>query len=561
MGKYTVGLHYDTHAVRALVVSVTSGREMGTSAWTYAHGKGGVIESDDPNLARQHPADYITGTATTIKRALAAAKRRVKAFTPKDVIGIGVAAAASTPLPVDGSGVPLALQSRFAKDLAAMAWVWNDHTAAAEADEITAYTKKHRPYYLDKCGGTYSSESFFSKILHCLRTSPKVFNTAHRWVEMADWIPAMLTGTEASGQLAIGICAAGHKAMYSRDWGGYPDVRFLVGLDPALGELRKRLPEKAYSVDHAAGGLTRDWAKRTGLPAGTPVAVGAIDSHLGAVGAGVRPGRMVKHIAVGTCDLMVIPDDMQVSNIPWMRGLVKDSILPGYIGMEGGQAAVGDLFDWFAGQIPSTSPQVSSQQILAAEAAKIKPGASGLLALDWHNGNRSILCDSQLTGLVLGQTFSTTPGQVYRALMEATAFGALTIVNRLEDHNVKINEIVSCGPIAQKNALLMQIYADVTGRAMKISRSAQTCALGAAIAAAVVAGKERDGHKSFQDAQKAMAGLKAKAFKPDSEAHSIYRRLYLLYRMLHDAFGTMSWRGNLHGVMKELIAIRRQVTG
>lgn len=561
MAKYTIGLHYDTHAVRALVVSVANGREVGTSAWTYSRGKDGVIVSDDPHLARQHPADYIKGTETAIKRALAAAKRQVKTFTPKDVIGIGVAAAASTPLPIDRDGKALALQARFAKEPAAMAWVWKDHTAVAEAEEITNYTKKHRPRYLDKCGGTYSSESFFSKLLRCLRATPKVFHSAYTWVENADWIPAMLTGTGGAGQLTIGICAAGHKAMYSRDWGGYPDVRFLSGLDPALGELRKRLPERAYSVDHVAGGLTKDWARRTGLPADTPVAVGAIDSHLGAVGAGVKPGRMIKHIAAGACDLMTIPNGTQALDIPWTCGLVKDSILPGYIGLEAGQAAIGDLFDWFAGHMPGGSSNAGSHQALTAEAGKTAPGASGLLALDWHNGNRSILCDPQLTGLVLGQTLNTTPGQVFRTLMEATAFGALTIVNRLEDHHVNVDEIVCCGPIAQKNPLLMQIYADVTGRAIKISRSAQTCALGAAIAAAVAAGEQRHGYPNFQSAQEAMTGQKTKVFKPDTQAHNIYRKLYLLYRMLHDAFGTTSWHGNLHNVMKELIAIRRQATG
>jgi len=238
MAKYTIGLHYDTHAVRALVVNVANGREVATSAWTYSHGREGVIVRDDPDLARQHPADYVRGAGTTIKRALAAARRRVKAFSPKDVIGIGVAAEASTPLPVDGNGRPLAMQPRFAKEHAAMAWLREDRTAAAEAVEITTRAKKQRPHYLDKCGGTYSSESFFSKILHCLRATPKVFHAAHTWLELADWIPAMLTGTESPQELTIGICAAGHKAMYSRDWGGYPDIRFLSMLDPAMGELR-----------------------------------------------------------------------------------------------------------------------------------------------------------------------------------------------------------------------------------------------------------------------------------------------------------------------------------
>src|SRR5262245_51357258 len=280
--QYSLGLDFGTNSVRALIVDVHNGREVGEGLWPYAHGRQGVILSRDPNLARQHPADYVRGAEAAIRQALGRAKRNVRGFRPELVVGLGVDTTGSTPLPVDANGKPLAFDKRFAKNPDAMAWLWKDHTGVAEAAEITALAREIRPQYVARCGGTYSSEWFFSKILRCRRSSPSVFAAAHRWVEIADWVPAMLTGTEAADQLAIGICAAGHKAMFHEDWGGYPDAEFLARLDPGLGELRARLPVQASAVDRAAGGLTLDWAERTGLPAGLPVAVGALDAHLGA---------------------------------------------------------------------------------------------------------------------------------------------------------------------------------------------------------------------------------------------------------------------------------------
>ena len=556
MARYTVGLDYGTNSVRSLIVNAANGREIATAVWNYAHGTEGVILSNDPNLARQHPADYVRGAELTIGRALSAARRRVKGFRPEQVIGIGVDTTGSTPLPVDRNGEPLAFRKAFAREPAAMAWLWKDHTGVAEAEEITRLAAKMRPRYLAKCGGTYSSEWFFSKILHCLRTSPKVFRAAHTWVEIADWIPAVLTGTTAPEQLTVGVCAAGHKAMYNDDWGGYPDGRFLAGLDPALGALRERLRPRACTIDRAVGGLTAEWAKRTGLPAGIPVAVGAFDAHLGAVGAGIAPGTLVKIIGTSTCDMMVAPSSKPLPDIPGLCGIVNGSILPKAFGMEAGQSAVGDIFNWFVNYIRPGGAAAGSHESLTAAAAKLRPGASGLLALDWNNGNRTILVDQRLTGLLLGQTLYTTPGEIYRALIEATAFGALTIINRFEEYGQRVRQIVNCGGIAEKNPLVMQIYADVTGRPMKVSRSAQTCALGAAIAGAVVARKGAGGHNTVQAAQRAMTGLKAWVFRPAAAAHKTYRELYKLYRQVHDAFGTTRWSGNCHNVMKELLDIR-----
>jgi L-ribulokinase len=287
------------------------------------------------------------------------------------------------------------------------------------------------------------------------------------------------------------------------------------------------------------------------LRAGIPVAVGAFDAHLGAVGCGIQPGTLVKIIGTSTCDIAISPNTKHLAEVPGLCGIVNGSVLPGFFGLEAGQSAVGDIFNWFVNYVQPRGEKFS-HRILDAEAARLKPGESGLLALDWNNGNRTILVDQRLTGLLVGQTLYTTPAEIYRALIEATAFGALTIINRFEEYGVNISQVVNCGGIAEKSALTMQIYADVTGRPMKVSRSAQTCALGSAAAAAVVAGA----HKNFAAAQKAMTGLKPKFFKPNPKAHAVYRELYTLYKTLHDAFGTRGWNGNLFGVMKKLIEIR-----
>jgi L-ribulokinase len=342
--------------------------------------------------------------------------------------------------------------------------------------------------------------------------------------------------------------------MWNTKWGGYPDAPFLARLDPKLGKLRARLTPRVQAIDRAVGGLTAAWAKKTGLRAGIPVAVGAFDAHLGAVGSGITPGTLVKIIGTSTCDIAVWSNPKRLADVPGLCGIVDGSVLPGYFGLEAGQSAVGDIFNWWVNYIQPGGKTPLSHRELDAAALRLKPGESGLLALDWNNGNRTILVDQRLTGLLMGQTLYTTPVEIYRALIEATAFGALTIINRFEEYGVKIRQVVNCGGIAEKSAITMQIYADVTGRPMKISRSAQTCALGSAIAAAVVAGA----HKNYAAAQKAMTGLKPRVFKPDPRAHAVYKELYALYRQLHDAFGTKAWSGNLHGVMKRLIEIRDQ---
>ncbi|MEO7191363.1 MAG: ribulokinase [Vicinamibacterales bacterium] len=551
---YTIGLDYGTNSVRALIVDTASGAEVASAVWTYAHGTDGVILSRDPHLARQHPGDYLEGAEMVITRALAGAKTSIPHFSPNQVAGVGVDTTGSTPLPVDRDGRPLAFGAAFGRNPAAMAWLWKDHTGIAEAAEITALARKMRPQYLAKCGGIYSSEWYWSKILHCLRVAPVVFNAAHSWVELADFVPAALTGTLHPERFVAGVCGAGHKAMWNAKWGGYPDAAFLSRLHPKLATLRARLTPRVFPIDRAVGGLTQDWARKTGLLPGIPVAVGAFDAHLGAVGSGITAGTLVKIIGTSTCDIVVAPNSKVLGDVPGLCGIVDGSVLPGYFGLEAGQSAVGDIFNWFVNYLQPLGA-AGTHDALTVGARAIRAGESGLLALDWNNGNRTILVDQQLTGLLVGQTLYTTPAEIYRALIEATAFGALTIIKRFEEYGVKIRQVVNCGGIAEKNPLVMQIYADVTGRPMKVSRSAQTCALGSAVAAAVVAGV----HKDYATAQRRMTGLKPKVFTPNAAAHATYKELYVLYRQLHDAFGTKPGGGDMYGVMKKLIAIRSRV--
>jgi len=303
--------------------------------------------------------------------------------------------------------------------------------------------------------------------------------------------------------------------------------------------------------------LTADVADKVGLAAGIPVAVGAFDAHMGAVGAGIKPGTLVKIIGTSTCDMMVAPSDQALADVPGLCGIVPGSILPGMYGLEAGQSAVGDIFNWFVAQLAPKKYTATkdTHSALTQEAEKLKPGESGLLALDWNNGNRTILVDPLLTGLLVGQTLHTTAPEIYRALVEATAFGALTIIKRFEEYGVAVSEVANCGGIAEKNPFVMQIYADVCNRPMKVSRSAQTCALGAAIFGAVVGGA----YKSTEDAQRRMTGVKPKSYRPNKAAAAVYAELYELYRTLHDSFGTATGQGNLSRVMKQLIAIRDRV--
>lgn len=557
MPTYTLGLDYGTSSMRGLLVNTADGREVAAAEFTYKYGTEGVLtDAGDVLLARQHPQDYLDGTVVVAQDLLAAAKS-IPGFEAKQVVGLGVDTTGSSPLPVNAEGVPLALTPNFADTLGAMVYLWKDHAAHAEAAEITALAAELRPDYLLKCGGVYSAEWFWAKILHCRRADPDIFDAAYTWVEHADWMPAVLTGTGPDA-MKRGICAAGHKGLFHPDWGGYPDEEFLARLDPKLAALRQTLPNKAFAVGVAAGPLSAEWAAKTGLPAGIPVSVGAIDAHLGAVGCGIAPGTLVKNIGTSTCDMMIAPLDAPLPNIsmpdiPGLCGIVPESILPGFYGLEAGQSAVGDIFNWFAGTI---QPAGMDHAALTEAATKSAPGASGLLALDWHNGNRTVLVDHRLSGALLGMTLHTTPGEMYRAWIEATAFGARVIAERLEKYGQAVEQIVACGGVPVKSPLVMQIYADVLGYPIAVSRSSQTAALGAAITGAVAAGT----HSTFREAMDAMTAVQPQAFAPDPQSRAIYNRLYAQYKLIHDAFGLCETHTDLSGVMKELLLIRDNVS-
>jgi len=554
---YSLGVDFGTSSVRALIVDTSTGQEVGTAVSLYPSGKSGMLlDSNQPDLARQHPQDYLDGLVSCVKGAIQDAQNNDVGFSPANIVGIGVDTTGSTPIPMDAGGVPLAFDPRFENRLAAMAWLWKDHTSFEEAAQITAEAADKRPHYLAKCGNVYSSEWFWAKIWHCLKEDPEVFQAAYTWVEHADWIPGLLTGTESPDKLRRCICAAGHKALFHHGWGGYPDVDFLTSLEPALARIRASLPNRAFSIGDLAGELTDEWSNKLGLPAGINVAMGAFDAHFGGVGSGIQKGTLVKILGTTTCDIMTAPLSTELPDIPGLCGIVPESVLPGAYGMEAGQSGVGDIFNWF---VEVVRPDKLDHVALTAEAEKLLPGQSGLLAIDWHSGNRTILVDPRLSGLILGLNTHSNPAQIYRALIEATAFGARTIVERFEAYGIKVDRVVNCGGIAAKNQMLLQIYADVLNRPMFLSRSTQTCALGSAMAGAVAAGRKAGGHDTFDEAISAMTGVLDEAFYPVPENVAVYDTLFGLYSQLHDAFGIAGSTSDLSRVMKTLLDVRDQV--
>ena len=547
---FTLGVDFGTNSVRALVVRCLDGAEYGSRVVDYPSGAQGVLlDAKDGLLARQRPADYLFGLEESIKGALAEAGRKPN-FDRSKVFGIGVDSTGSSPIPVDDKNQPLASSAKWKDDLNAQCWLWKDHTSWREGAKITELSAKLRPRYIAKCGGVYSSEWFWAKLWRCLNVAPETFGAAFSWVELADWIPSILAGVVDPRLVKRGVCAAGHKALYSDDWGGLPEKEFLGALDPRLAELRDRLYQKAYDATEPAGSLCSEWATKLGLTPGIAIAIGEFDVHYGAIGCGVREGALVKVIGTSTCDCAVVSAEKPIADIPGICGIVKGAILPGFFGIEAGQSAVGDIFKWWVEVVLGGDAALHAE--LTAEAAKQRPGQSGLLGLDWNNGNRTILVDQRLTGLLLGQDLYTTRADIYRALIEATAFGARAIIERLRQYGVPTDQVVCTGGIAEKNPLLMQIYADVTGCVMQVAGSSQTCALGSAIAAAVLAGA----HPDFAIAEAAMTSLKPEAFEPIAENQVIYDQLYALYRALHDSFGGLSKSADLSQVMKTLLDIK-----
>ncbi|MFL3050673.1 MAG: ribulokinase [Candidatus Neomarinimicrobiota bacterium] len=557
MKKYAIGLDYGTNSCRALIVDLSDGFEVASSLFNYPSGEAGVlVHEKDPNLARQNPKDYIDGVISTITDSIGKAREKDPSFDPNSVVGIGVDTTGSSPIPVNEEGTPMSFLPEFSENLNAMCWLWKDHTSFSEAKQITKLARDVRPEYLVKIGGVYSSEWYWSKVLHCKNIDPKLFDSISSFVELCDYIPSVLTGQTKPKNIKRSICAAGHKAMYNKDWGGLPDPEFLSMLDPALCKIRENYSEEAFSSEQSAGVLSEEWANRLGLKPGISVAVGAFDAHMGAVGAGVKEGTLVKILGTSTCDIMVQNNQKTLHDIPGVCGIVNGSVMDNHFGIEAGQSAVGDIFLWFVNNLtPEKYGKTLDEKFESLEKKSIglKPGETGLLALDWNNGNRTILVDVRLSGLLLGQTLHTTPHEIFRSLVESTAFGALTIINRIEDYGVKVDDVVNCGGLAVKSPMLMQIYADVIGRPMRISRSDQTPALGASIFGAISAGQ----FNNASSAQSVLTAIK-RTYEPDSKNHEIYQKIYTLYSKAHDAFGTRDWSGNMHNIMKDLLEIRDQ---
>ncbi len=536
--------------MRAAIVDVKNGSEVASAVYNYEFGvDGNLLDPADARLVRQNPEDYIRGLEISVRTALEKARENIEGFDASGIKGIGIDTTGTTVMPIFRDGTALASTEEFRENPAAYIWLWKDHTATAEAEEITEKARDGYQEYLEMVGGIYSSEWYWSKVLHALRTSPKVFDAAYTWAEVADWIPFIITGKKDASEMLRSVCAAAHKALYSPEWGGYPERAFIERLDKKLVKVLDTLKkENVRDASSAAGMLSDEWTRRLNLPRPVVVAMAAFDAHYGGLGAGIKPGVLVKTIGTSTCDLAVLEKKGKKPRIPGMAGICHDTIIPGYYGIEAGQSAVGDIFNWFVKYI---RPEGKGHKDLREEASLLRPGESGLVALDWHNGNRTILVDQRLTGLIAGLTLQSRPCEIYRALIEATAYGARVIHEQMESHGLKIEKIVVCGGIPKKDRMMMQIYADVFKKEVYISQNAETCALGGAIVAAYLSGE----YPSIEEAMENMTHLSGEVYVPDAEASKVYDRLYGIYRKLHDAFGCRQ-ESDMSGVMKDLLDIK-----
>ncbi|MDD5673216.1 MAG: ribulokinase [Chitinivibrionales bacterium] len=535
--NYCIGLDFGTDSVRAVIVDARNGREVASAVDRYRRWAAGSFCNSAKNRFRQHPLDYIE----SLERACKSALKRAPRGSAQKVRAVGVDATGSTPVAVDKNGTPLALLPRFKNNPNAMFILWKDHCAIAEAAEITALAHSGRqPDYTKYCGGIYSSEWFWSKILHVLRNDRAVEKAAFSWVEQGDWISALLTGNTNPSTFFRSRCAAGHKALWHEEFGGLPSESFLGKLDARLGGLRDRLYEKTFTMDCAAGALSAEWAKRLGLGENVVVNVGAIDAHVGAVGANIRPYMLCKVMGTSTCDMLVAPlREMQGKFIRGICGQVDGSIIPGMLGMEAGQSAFGDLYAWFKDlllwpeQFRGNKTGKARQMALADDiipqlskaASLLAPGESGIAALDWHNGRRTPDANQALKGAMVGLTLGSDAPRIFRALVEATAFGSKKIVERFIAEGVPIRGVIALGGISKKAPFVMQIVADVLGMPIRVLKSEQACALGAAMCAATAAGI----YPTLPQAQQAMDNGFEKEYKPIPMHVRRYAEIYKSY--------------------------------
>ena len=539
--KYVIGMDFGTDSVRSVIVDILSGEEISSQISYFRRWAEGKYCSPDKNQFRQHPLDHIKSLEESVVGAL----KKASPDTADNIIGIGVDTTGSTPAPIDKDGTVLALKEGFTDNPNAMFILWKDHTAVEEAELINKVARSWGGEdYTKYEGGVYSSEWFWSKILHILIEDNKVREAAFSWVEHADWIPAVITGNMDPLKLKRSRCAAGHKAMWHASWGGLPPEEFLSKVSPLLSGLRDRLYNETYTSDNAAGKLTAEWAARLGLKEGIPVSVGAYDAHMGAVGAGISPGTFVKIIGTSCCDIAVSPkNEIGEKLVAGICGQVDGSVIPGMIGLEAGQSAYGDVYAWFRDLLSwplenLLSSALNKKEIdkavdliiprLTEAASRINPGESSLVVLDWLNGRRTPYADQKLKGAILGVTLGTDAPKLFRALVEATAFGAKAIIERFNEENITINQVVAIGGIPKKSSLVMQILSDVLDMPVKVAKSEQAVALGAAMFGAVVTGI----YKSVEEAQKNMGSGFETTYYPDKKKAFIYNTLYAKYKKL-----------------------------
>lgn len=545
--KFVIGIDYGTDSVRSVVVDTTNGEIVGTSVFEYPRWKKGQFCDPSINQFRQHPLDYVEGLEQSVKGAL----KGLPAETIKNVVGITVDTTGSTPVAVDKSGVPLSLKPEFASNPDAMFVLWKDHTAVKEAAEINELSRTWGGVDYTKFeGGIYSSEWFWAKVLHVLRNSAEMRKNAFSWVEHCDWIPAILVGKTDPLQLKRSRTAAGHKAMWHEDFKGLPDEKFLTKLDPVLAGLRDRLFKDTYTCDVVAGTLSDEWAKKLGLSTSVKVGVGSFDAHLGAVGGEIKPYHLVKVMGTSTCDMLIAPmaevGDKLVAGI---CGQVDGSITPGMLGLEAGQSAFGDIYAWFSKLLMWPVTEIVSKMSwldektknrikeetadkiiaeLSKQAESLSIEETAIVALDWMNGRRTPDANQELKGAITGLSLGSDAPRIFKALVEATAFGSRMINERFISEGVRIDGVIAIGGVAKKNPFVMQIVCDVLNMPIKVAKSDQTCALGSAMAAAVVAGV----YKDVSSAQKSMGGGFEKEYLPNAARAKKYNTLFNKYKKL-----------------------------
>jgi len=540
---YVIGIDYGTDSVRSVIINAHTGEEVGSAVHYYTRWAKGLYCDPVANQFRQHPLDYIEGLETSVKQALAAAP----AGTAEAVKGIAVDTTGSTPVAVDKSGTPLALLNGFEENPHAMFILWKDHTGIQEAEEINQLCSNWEIDYSKYEGGIYSSEWFWAKILRTLRTDEAVQTNAYSWVEHCDWIPFLLVGGNDVHEMKRSRCAAGHKALWHEHFNGLPPNDFFVALDPLLDGITDRLFKETYTSDISAGTLCEEWASRLGLSPNVVVSVGAFDAHMGAVGGQIEPYYLSKVMGTSTCDMLVAPmEEVGDTLVKGICGQVDGSVIPGMMGLEAGQSAFGDVYAWFkkivawpitevVGKSELLTPELKDKLIaeamdriipeLSSAAEKIEPGASGITALDWLNGRRTPDADQTLKGAMAGLNLGSDAPRIFRALIEATCFGARSIVERFRSEGIPIKGIIGLGGVSKKSPLVMQIMADVLNMPIKIASSDQTCALGAAMFAATAAGI----YDSVPNAMKAMGAGFDVEYLPKGENVEIYNELYAKY--------------------------------